>query len=348
MTVLQDLRYAVRTLRKVPLFAVVAVVSLALGIGANTAIFSLVNQLMLELLPVKHPEQLVLLKAEGHHYGSNTGDNAISYPMYMDFRDQNRVFGGMFCKYGTRLSVTTNGRTELVSAELVSGNYFPVLGVRAAAGRVFTASDDLIQGSHPLVVLSYGYWATRFGADPGVIGRKVVVAGYPMTIVGVSQAGFDGVEKGYSPQIRIPMMMKHEVTNGPWYPLYDRRGRFVQAFGRLKPGETLEQAKAGLQPLFHQVLNGEVREKEFAQTTDYTRQQFLRMWMNLLPASKGHSFLREQFSKPLLALMGMVGLVLLISCSNLANLLVARATARQESCWRCGSTMRCSRFYQPA
>ena len=330
MTLLQDLRYALRTLRKSPLFVVVAVLSLALGIGANTAIFSLVNQLMLELLPVKHPEQLVLLKSEGHHYGNNTGSNAISYPMYQDFRDRNQVFAGMFCKYGMRLSLTTEGRTELVSAELVSGNYFPVLGVHAAAGRVFTASDDLIQGGHPLVVLSYGYWTTRFAADPGVIGRKVVVAGYPMTIVGVSQAGFDGVEKGYSPQIRIPMMMKHQVTNGPWYSLNDRRGRFVQAFGRLRPGETLEHAKAGLQPLFHQILNMEVQQKEFAKTTDYTRQQFLRMWMNLLPASKGHSSLREQFSKPLLALMGMVGLVLLISCSNLANLLVARATARQK------------------
>jgi len=326
----QDLRYAFRTLRKSPLFAMVAVVSLALGIGANTAIFSLVNQLMLELLPVKHPEQLVLLKSEGHHYGSNTGSNAISYPMYQDFRDKNQVFNGMFCKYGTRLSLTTGGRTELVSAELVSGNYFPVLGVRAALGRVFTASDDLIQGGHPLVVLSYGYWTTRFAGDPGVIGRKVVVAGYPMTIVGVSQSGFDGVEKGFSPQIRIPMMMKHEMTNGPWYSLNDRRGRFVQAFGRLTPGETLEQAKARLQPLFHQMLNMEVQQKEFARTTEYTRQQFLRMWMNLLPASKGHSYLREQFSKPLLALMGMVGLVLLISCSNLANLLVARATARQK------------------
>ncbi|MFY9728202.1 MAG: ABC transporter permease, partial [Bryobacteraceae bacterium] len=272
----------------------------------------------------------VLLRGEGHHYGSNNGSNSISYPMYQDFRDKNSVFQGMFCKYGTRLSLTTAGRTELVSAELVSGNYFPVLGVRAAVGRVFTASDDLFQGGHPLVVLSYGYWTTRFAADPNVIGRKVEVAGYPMTIVGVSQAGFNGVEKGYSPQIRIPMMMKHEVTNGPWYSLNDRRGRFVQAFGRLKSGETLEQAKAGLQPLFHQILNMEVRQKEFAKTTDYTRQQFLRMWMNLLPASKGHSDLREQFSKPLLALMGMVGLVLLIACSNLANLLVARATARQK------------------
>ena len=229
MTVLlQDLRYAFRTLRKSLLFAIVAVVSLALGIGANTAIFSLVNQLMLELLPVKHPEQLVLLRGEGDHYGSNTGPNAISYPMYQDFRDKNSVFQGMFCKYGTRLSLATEGRTELVSAELVSGNYFPVLGVRAALGRVFTASDDLIQGGDPLVVLSYAYWTSRFAADPGVIGRKVIVAGYPLTIVGVSQAGFDGVEKGYSPQIRIPMMMKHQVASDKWYTLNDRRGRFVR------------------------------------------------------------------------------------------------------------------------
>jgi len=330
MTLLQDLRYASRTLRKSPLFTIVAVASLALGIGANTAIFSLVNQVILELLPVKHPEQLVLLSGEGQHYGSNTGPNSISYPMYQDLRDRNSVFQGMFCKYGTRLSLTTEGRTELVSAELVSGNYFPVLGVRAAVGRVFTASDDLIQGGHPLVVLSYGYWTTRFAADPGVIGRKVVVAGYPLTIVGVSQAGFDGVEKGFSPQIRIPMMMKHQVASDRWYTLNDRRGRFVQVFGRLKTGESLEQAKAGLQPLFHQVLNMEVQQKEFAKATEFTRQQFLRMWMNLLPAAKGHSYLRERLSKPLLALMGMVGLVLLISCSNLANLLVARATARQK------------------
>src|SRR5208283_6167749 len=212
---------------------------------------------------------------------------------------------------------------------LVSGNYFPVLGVGAALGRVFTARDDLIQGGHPIAVLSFGYWKTRFAADPSVIGRKIVLNGYPLTIVGVSRQGFDGVEPGYAPQLRVPMMMKHQLTDS-FYSLNNRRGRFAQAFGRLKPGGTLEQAKAGLQPLFHQILSGEVREKDFAKTTDYTRQQFLRMWMNLLPASKGHSYLREQFSKPLLALMGMVGLVLLISCSNLANLLVARATARQK------------------
>ena len=235
----QDLRYAFRTLRKAPLFTSVAVLSLALGIGANTAIFTLVNQLILQLLPVRDPEQLVLLTARGSHYGSNTGGNALSYPMYQDFRDKNQVFQGMFCRFGNAFSLTYEGRTELVSGELVSGNYFPVLGVGAALGRVFSAQDDLIQGGHPLAVLSYGYWKTRFAADPAVIGRKIVLNGYPLTIVGVSRAGFDGVEPGSSPQIRVPMMMKHELTQ--FYSLNDRRGRFAQVFGRLKPGVTPEQ-----------------------------------------------------------------------------------------------------------
>jgi len=324
----QDLRYAFRTLCKAPLFTSVAVLSLALGIGANTAIFTLVNQLILQLLPVRDPEQLVLLTARGSHYGSNTGGNALSYPMYQDFRDKNQVFQGMFCRFGNAFSLTYEGRTELVSGELVSGNYFPVLGVGAALGRVFNAQDDLIQGGHPIAVLSYGYWKTRFAADPAVVGRKIVLNGYPLTIVGVSRAGFDGVEPGSSPQIRVPMMMKHELTQ--FYSLNDRRGRFAQVFGRLKPGVTLEHAKAGLQPLFHQILSMEVQEKAFSRATEHTRQQFLKMWMDVLPAAKGRSGLREQFSNPLLALMGIVALVLLIACSNVANLLIARATARQK------------------
>jgi predicted permease len=327
---LQDLRYAVRTLRKAPLFTSVAVFSLALGIGANTAIFTLVNQIILQLLPVRHPEELVLLTARGRHYGSNNGGNAISYPMYQDFRDKNQVFQGMFCKYSTDFSMAVDGRTELVSGELVSGNYFPVLGVGAALGRVFTASDDLYQGQHPLAVLSYGFWKSRFNSDRGVLGKRIVVNGYPLTIVGVSQAGFDGVEAGVSPQLRVPMMMKHELTNGTFYTLNDRRGRFVQAFGRLRPGVDLQTAKAGLQPLFHQILNMEVQEKAFARATPYTKEQFLKMSMDVLPAAKGRSSLRRQFANPLWALMAIVGLVLLIACSNVANLLIARATARQK------------------
>ena len=163
---LQDLRYALRTLRKSPLFASVAVLSLALGIGANTAIFTLIDQLLLQRLPVPHPEQLVMLTARGHHYGSNNGPNSLSYLMYTDFRDQNQVFSGMFSRHGETFSLSFEGKTELVAGESVSGNYFPVLGVGAALGRVFNASDDLYQGAHPLAVLSYGFWKTRFGGDP--------------------------------------------------------------------------------------------------------------------------------------------------------------------------------------
>ena len=328
---LQDLRYAFRTLKKSPLFVSVAILSLALGIGANTAIFTLINQLILQYLPVRHPEELVLLTGRGHHYGSNSGPNALSYPMYQDFRDKNQVFSGMFCRHGEIMSVSFEGRTELVAVEMVSGNYFPVLGVGAALGRVFTASDDLMQGGHPLAVLSYGYWRARFSGDRGIIGKKIVVDGYPMTVIGVSQAGFNGVEPGNSPQIRIPITMQDNLPPGQTYlQLTNRRRRFIQVFGRLKPGITLEQAKAGLQPLFHQILQMEVQQAPFAKASAYSRQQFLSMWMDVLPASKGRSQLRQQFSKPLMALMAIVALVLLIACSNLANLLIARASSRQK------------------
>jgi len=330
-TLLQDLRYALRTLGKSPLFVSVAVLSLALGIGANTAIFTLINQLILQYLPVRHPEELVLLTGRGNHYGSNNGPNALSYSMYQDFRDKNDVFSGMFCRNGTIASLNYEGKTELVAAEFVSGNYFPVLGVGAAAGRVFTASDDLMQGGHPLAVLSYAYWKVRFAGDRAIIGKKMVVDGYPLTIVGVSQAGFNGVEPGNSPQIRIPITMHDAMPPGRQFlELNDRRRRFVQVFGRLKPGVTREQAKAGLQPLFHQILRMEVEQPAFAHASSYTKQQFLSMWMDVMPAAKGRSFLREQFSKPLMALMAIVALVLLIACSNLANLLIARASSRQK------------------
>src|SRR5580693_3503891 len=187
--ILQDFRYSLRTLRKSPIFLGLAVVSRALGIGANTAIFTLINQLILQPLPVKDPEQLVMLAGRGKHYGGNNGPDRISYPMYREIRDRNQVFSGMFCTYPSTVSATFQGRTELVGADFVSGNYFPVLGIGAAVGRVFTASDDLIQGGHPLAVLSYGYWRARFGADRGIVGKEIVVNGRALTIIGVSRAG---------------------------------------------------------------------------------------------------------------------------------------------------------------
>lgn len=327
---LNDVRYAFRTFRKSPVFVAVAVLSLALGIGANTAIFTLIDQVLLRLLPVKDPQQLVLLWGRGPHYGSNNGQNKLSYPMYEDFRDKNQVFSGMFCRDDAAFSLNFEGKTERVSGELVSGTYFPVLGVGPALGRVFNASDDQTPGGAPYAILSYRYWVSRFAGDPRVIGRKLVLNGYPFTVVGVSQAGFDGTDPTQSPQIRIPIMMKLQVDQLAFYNLTDRRGRWVNAYGRMKPGVTMEQAKAGLQPLMHQMLNMEVLEKDFSRAAPETKQAFLRMWLDLLPASKGRSFLREQFSNSLLVLMAIVGLVLLIACANVANLLIARATARQK------------------
>ena len=328
----QDLRYALRAFRKSPFFVAVAVLSLALGIGANTAIFTLVDQLLLRLLPVKDPEQLVLFWGRGQHYGSNNGNHKISYPMYTDFRGHNEVFSGMFCRWNTSLSVSAGGKTERVDGELVSGTYFQVLGVKAALGRVFTQDDDKTPGGHPIAVISYRYWFSRFGGSPDVIGKKLLVDGYPITIVGVSQAGYDGTDPGSSPQIRIPIMMEAQISPqfAEFYSMTNRRGRWVNVFGRMKPSVTLTQAKAALQPLFHQILEQEVREEAFARADPETKTRFLKMWLELLPAAKGDSNLRRQFENPLLVLTALVGLVLLIACANVANLLIARATARQK------------------
>ena len=269
----QDFSFALRTLRKSPAFLIIAVLSLAIGIGANTAVFSLTDQLLLRLLPVKDPQQVMLLWGRGKHYGSNNGRFKLSYPMYTDFQNKNEVFSGMFCRWGSDFAVSFGGKTERISGELVSGTFFNVLGVSPAVGRVFTAEDDRTPGGHPYAVLSYRYWVTRFASDPGIVGQKLIVNGFPLTIVGVSQAGFDGLDPGSSPQIRVPVMMKAQMDQINFYTLTDRRGRWVNAYGRLKPGVTLEQAKAGLQPLFHQMLEMEVREAErHAQTEKELRE----------------------------------------------------------------------------
>ena len=324
-----DIRFELRTLRKSPVFTTVAVLSLALGIGANTAIFTVLDQVLLRLLPVKNPQELVLLTMRGFHYGSNRNDNSLSYPMYKDFSEHNQVFSGMFCRFPYFFSMTFGGQTERVSGELVSGTYFPVLGVGAALGRTFTPDDDRIPGGHPVAMLSYSFWTTRFARDPSVIGKTVIVNGHNMTLVGVAQRGFDGVELGFTTQVFVPVMMKAQMTP-PWDDLKNRRSRWVNSFGRLKPGVTAERAKASLQPFFHGMIEMEVTQDAFNNASAEVRKRFLKNVIEVLPGSKGRSYVRGQLTAPLWALMVITGGVLLIACANVAGLLIARAASRQK------------------
>jgi predicted permease len=348
----RDLRYAWRGLARSPLFTCVALLSIALGIGANTAIFTLVDEVLLRLLPVGHPEQLVLFSGPRNHYGSNSGGNMLSFPMYEDFRDNfvdrggapalprvslpvaagvepSRIFSGMFARRPVAMNIGVDGQTERVPGELVTGTYFQVLGVGAAIGRVITPDDDTVRGGGFVAVLSYDYWRNRFGSDPTIVGRRITISNYPFTVVGVSRAGFDGLDIGYVPNIRVPIMMKAQLTPN-WDDIDNRRSRWVNVFARMKPSVTIAQVKGTLQPFFHGILAQEVGMPAFNPTSAYTREQFLKGQIDVLPAARGRSPIRQQLAQPLWLLMGIVAGVLLIACANVASLLIARATARQK------------------
>ena len=328
-TVFRDLKYTYRTLARTPGFTAVAVLTLALGIGANTAIFSLLDQVLLRLLPVKDPQQLVLLTMKGRHYGSNWGGNAISHPMFRDFRDHNEAFSDMFCRFPTSASLSFGQQSERVSVELVSGTYFSTLSVVPAMGRILTPEDDVVPSGHPFVVLNYNFWKTRFAGDPQIVGKTLNLNNYKMTVVGVAQAGFDGVELGFSPKIFIPIMMQPQIVVGnPEDMLKTRRTRWVNTFGRLKPGISQQQAKAALQPFMHSMLEMEVQQKEFNRASKYDRDEFLKCSIDVLPGSQGRSYTRRQLTTPLWVLMATTGVVLLIACANLANLMLVRGSGR--------------------
>jgi predicted permease len=326
----QDVQYGVRTLAKNPAFTLVAMATLALGIGANTAMFSLLDQVVLRLLPVSHPEQLVIVRETGNHYGNSYGANTVSWPMFEDLRDNNQVFSGMFSRFPATVTIGHGDRVAQIPAELVSGSYFPILGVGAALGRTIAPDDDAVPDSRPVVVLSYSFWRSYFDGDRTIVGRTISLNSQAMTVIGVARPGFDGVELGVPAKVFVPIMMKTEMTphsDG----LKDRRRRlsWVTAYGRLKPGVSVKQAQLSLQPLMHSILKMEVQQPEFTRSaTAADRQLFLRNRVELLPGSENG--LRDYMRKPLWLLLALTGAVLLLACANLANLLLARATARER------------------
>ncbi|MBV9038894.1 MAG: ABC transporter permease [Acidobacteriaceae bacterium] len=323
-----DLKFVLRSLSRSPLFTAVAVLSLALGIGANSAIFSLLDQVLLRSLPVKDPQQLLSLDWDGDFSGYMFGRHTFSYPMYLGFRNGTaEVFSGVIARYTSAVDVGWKGTAERTDAELVSGNYFEVLGVGSAVGRPLTPQDDQVRGASPYVVLSYGYWQKRFGGNPGVLNQTVDVNNHPMTVVGVLSPHFRGTDAGRPADIFVPLAMKTVVT--PTWDLMDHReAAWLNILARLKPGISLKQAQAAADVVYRREqqldikLNPLMRPQD---AKDYAKNKF-----TVADAAKGFSRIRESFSVPLVVLMAMVGTLLLIACGNVANLLVARAASRQR------------------
>lgn len=330
-TVLQNIRYALRQLRKYPGFTGIAVLTLAVGIGANAAIFSLVDQVLLKRLPVAEPGRLVMLKFTGSDTGhtsayGGTAEDYFSYPMYRDLRDQNTVFSGLLAMFPAQVGVQWRNTPSLANSELVSGNYFSVLGVRPALGRLFIPADSASRGASPFIVLSYRYWAQHFASDPSVINQGILVNGNPFTIIGVAQPGFDSVIGGTVPDFFVPITMKAQMTP-LWDELEDRRSKWLNIVARLKPGMTVQQSEAGINPLWKALRTMELQS--ITTKSQRFREQFVaKSYLTLLDASKGFSPLRENLRVPLLILMGMVGLLALMATANVGSLLLVRAAGR--------------------
>jgi predicted permease len=336
-SILQDTRFALRLLKNSPAFTAVTVLTLALGIGANTAIFSVMRQVLLERLPLPHPEQLVLLYSPGArdgHISSDEGDGSesFSYPMYLDLCDQNSVFSGLAAKADFPVSLTFRGKTELADSELVSGNYFSTLNVSPALGRLFEPSDSLAPGSNRVVVLDYGYWQKRFGADPSILNQSIRINDQPMTVVGVIQSGFTGIQPGNVSNLYVPITMKAVITPATESEhhrgLMNHNDYWVKVMGRLKPGISREQAAAALLPAYHALLENELPFNGGLSRNE--KKQFVERQIIIRDGSRGRPILADSTRPQLFTLMGMVALVLFITCANVAGLLSARGTSRQK------------------
>ncbi|HKP87592.1 MAG TPA: ABC transporter permease, partial [Blastocatellia bacterium] len=311
-TLLQDLRFGFRRLLKSPSFTIIAMLSLALGVGANAAIFSLVNTVMLRPLPVADAGNVISVSVTG----KNDSLLAFSYPNYVDYRDRNEVFSGLLVYRIVPMSLSRDGNNERIWGYLVSGNYFDVLGVNAFQGRTFLPEEDQTRNSHPVAVISYGCWQRRFGADPHLVGKDILLNGHKFNVVGVAPEGFKGTEHIYTPEIWVPIMMVERIEPGSRW-LDSRESQNLFAIGRLKPGVSIKQAEASLNILAEQ-MGREYPDANEGQT------------IQLIPPGLILPSLRGAVVSFALVLMCAVALVLLIACVNLASLLLARATERRK------------------
>ena len=334
---LQDIRYALRQLRKSPGFTVTVVLTLALGVGANASIFTLFDQVLLRMLPVEKPKELIRFEWSGAFAGSASsfgGDSEghqtyFSYPMYKDLRDQNQVFTGMVAADKTQVGVSWRNQAESKDAEVVTGNYFQLLGLKPALGRLFTQRDDTAKNSNPVTVLSYGYWKSRFGGLHDVAGQTVLINGRSFTVLGVAPEGFDSAIGGYRPGVFIPMSMVEIAM--PWTvprdDLNNHQAIFLTLVARLKPGITAAHAQASLGPLWHSLRAYELTL--YKKKSERFKKNFLdNSHLSVVDDSRGFSPGRLNLQKPLVILMSMAGLLIAMCAINVATLLLLRASAR--------------------
>ena len=328
----QDLKLALRVFWKNPAFAAIVILTLALGSGANTAIFTLLDQVMLRALPVERPERLLVLSAPGPFSGwtEQNSDTVIpmSHPMFEGLRDKTPAFASVLAHAPASVHLTLKGGTERVNGDMVSGGFFQVLGLRAAHGRLFTPDDDRDPSGHPVVVLGHGLFERSFGGDPSAVGRTVNINNHPMTIVGIAPLGFHGVEVGSAVDVYVPLAMQQELQPTWGLRLGDWRSRWLTPMARLKDGVSQAEAQAAANLVYSQLL-----QEDWAHIkggSDSFKERFFKKTLSLLPGGRGTSGLRDQSGTPLLVLMGMVGLVLLIACANVASLLLTRASSRQK------------------
>jgi putative ABC transport system permease protein len=323
---LQDLRFGVRSLTRNPGFATAALVSLTLGIGANTAIFSIVDTLLLDSLPVERPRELCLLNPAGMRNGWTAGSRTWSYQAFSGIRDRQRVFSGLIAERTDAVNLTIDGATRRAIASIITGNYFDVLGVRPLKGRLLSDSDDRMRSGHPVVVLSYGFWVERLGMRPDIIGRDVRIGRQTFTVVGITEKRFNGLEIGGAIDVFVPAMMLPDVVT--YGTALDVRNAYIfNVYGRLKPGIGPEQAEAQLQPLYLAELEQDVAAMGPGRPSgDRWRQGRVL----LEDGRRGTSVLRRDLETPLVAVMAMTIVLLVITCANVAGLQIARASARMK------------------
>jgi predicted permease len=326
-TLAEDLRYALRMLVKSPGFTLVTILTLALGIGANTGLFSLINSVLLGNLPVPDPQELVVIKYTDARSGEAEED--FSYPMYQALRDKNTVFLNVLTRSGVDFNASYGGQSERAIGEMVSGNYFETLGVQPFLGRLIGPEDDRIPGAHPVAVLSYGYWQRRFGSDPSIVGKNIVLNDNPIRVIGITPPRFYGTEMARNPDIRVPMMMATVFRPVPANRLENPRHRWMTVLARRKPEISVAQARASLDILYHQILAAELQELG-ASVNAHDKERALASRIQLEHGNQGFAHLRTEMERPLLLMFSVTGIVLLVACANLANLLLARNAKRKQ------------------